>query len=335
MMNKPGIAVTMPKGKIFDTFFDKEIIKAVESIGDVSWNETGRQYTPKELGEVLKNKQICISGWGTPCFDETVLQHAEKLRLVAHTGGSVRPYVTDFAYEKGIRACSGNKVFARSVAEGVIAYALAELRRIPCFSSEVKQGTWPRFFENRGLLDRSVGIVGYGMIAGYLVEMLSVFHTPIKVYSRHIGQEELDRFSMTKASLEEIFSTCDIVSLHSGMTPQNYHLITEPLLDSMKDGAVLINTARGAIIDEAALCRVLARKNISAVLDVYEQEPLPADSPLLKLENALLMPHMGGPTVDRRRAVTKAVIADIRRFLNGEPLDCEISYEYAQKMTTG
>lgn len=333
-MNRPEIAVTIPRGVVFDTFFDSALIQELESIGNVTWNETGHQFTAEELCRHIKGRQICITGWGTPNFDEKVLEGADKLALIAHTGGSVRPYVTDAAFEKGIRTCSGNKVFAQSVAEGVIAYALAELRQIPRFSADLKKGIWAQNFQNRGLLDRSVGIVGYGMIAGFLAEMLSVFHTPIKVFSNHIQQDELDRFGMKKASLEEIFESCDIVSIHCGMTSANYHLITEPLLCSMKKDAVLINTARGAVIDEAALCRVLGQGNISAVLDVYEQEPLPADSPLLECKNALLMPHMGGPTIDRRKAVTREVLKDIRRFLQGEELNCEIRFEYAKKMST-
>ena len=139
---------------------------------------------------------------------------------------------------------------------------------------------------------------------------------------------------MEKAELEELFATCDIISIHSGMTPENHHLVTRELLQSMKPGALLINTARGAVIDEPALCEVLAaRPDLSAALDVYETEPLPASHPLEKLPNVLLMPHMGGPTVDRRLAVTRSVTQDIRRFLAGQPMSCEISRSYAAKMS--
>lgn len=306
----------------------------LEAIGDVQWNESNAQYSSAQLGEKLKDIDICVTGWGVAIFDEAVLAHANRLKLIAHTGGSVRPYVSDAAYEKGIRVVSGNYIFAQSVAEGVIAYTLASLRDIPKFSSELKQGVWPSGFYNRGLLNKTVGIVGYGMIAKILVDMLLPFHVKVKVYSRHLSQEEMDAKGMQKADLQEIFSTCDIVSIHSGMTKENYHLITEELLSSMQEGALLVNTARGAVIDEAAMCRVLARKNIFAALDVYETEPLPADHPLLKLDNALLMPHMGGPTIDRRLVVTQSVIDDMERFLRGEPLQYEISKAYAAKMST-
>ena len=253
-MNDIHILVTMPQHAVFRTFFDADAMAALEHIGTVHWNTLGRQYTQDELGAAVRGMDICVTGWGTPVFDEAVLAQADRLRLIAHTGGSVKPYVTDAVYGRGIRVVSGNEVFAESVAESVVAYALASLRQIPYHSVNLAGGIWPESFANRGLLDRSVGIVGYGMIARYVVGMLAPFHCPIKVFSRHIGQDELDRCHMEKAELEELFATCDIISIHSGMTPENHHLVTRELLQSMKPGALLVNTARGAVIDEPALC---------------------------------------------------------------------------------
>lgn len=329
------ILVTMPEDQVFRTFFDQENRRALEALGEVEWNRSGRQFTPEELRERLKDRQICVTGWGSPVFQQEILDSAPELKLIAHTGGSVKPYVTEAVYERGIRVVSGNRVFAESVAESVIAYALSSLRDIPYYSSRLKEGYWPEQFCNRGLLDRSVGIVGYGMISGYLVRMLQPFHNSIKVYSRHIEEQELEKWNMQRAGLEEIFSQCDIISIHSGMTKENYHLITEDLLRKMKPGALLINTARGAVIDEEALVRVLQDQDIYAVLDVYEKEPLPTDHPLTKCPRAILMPHMGGPTIDRRLVVAKAVIGDIARFQEGKEMDCEIVRTYARTMSGG
>jgi len=324
----------MPKHATFYTFFNQEIIDSLEQLAEVIWNEsTTEQFTKQQLRTLIKDVDFIITGWGTPILDEEILQNANKLKMVAHTGGSVKPYVTDAVYERGITVVSGNNIFAESVAESVIAYALASLRDIPKYSSDLKQGIWPSGYYNKGLLNKRIGIVGYGMIAKYTVEMLKPFHAEILVYSKHISQEELDKHQMKKADLEEIFSTCDIVSLHSASTPANYHMINESLLMSMQEGALLLNTARGAIIDEEALVRVMRTKNIYAVLDVFEVEPLPAKHPLTTLENAILMPHMGGPTVDRRFIVTRQIINEIKRFLSGEPLICEISQAYASTMT--
>lgn len=329
------ILVTVPQTKGFDTFFDAEQIQRLEHLGRVQWNVTGQQLTQIQLCEMIQGKDICITGWNTPVLDRAVLANADRLKLIAHTGGSVKPYVPDDAYEKGVRVISGNRLFSISVAEGVIAYALASLRNIPQFSSGLKHGIWPNSFENRSLLDKRIGLVGYGMVARSLVEMLKPFGCTIFIHADYMSREELATQNLVKSELNEIFAQCDIVSLHCGMTDRNYHLIEKKLFGSMKKGALFINTARGAVMNEADFCKVFqARTDLTAVLDVYEQEPLPVDSPLLRLDNVLCMPHMAGPTTDRRLNVTRSLLDDIERFLNDSPLQNEILRGHAARMST-
>ena len=334
-MSELKILVTMPKNAVFYTFFDQETIVLLEQFGEIVWNESEKeQFTKAELCKKIVDIDVIITGWGTHLLDEEVVNHANKLKLVCHTGGTVKPYVSDAIYDKGIAVVSGNNVFAESVAESVIAYALASLRDIPKYSTELKQGIWPSQYYNRGLLNKKIGIIGFGMIARYTVNMLKPFHPELYVYTKEISQQDLDTFSLTQVSLEEMFTTCDIISIHLSSTAETYHLINENLLTMMKDGALLINTARGAIIDEKALMKVLnERKNIYAALDVYEVEPLPSDYPLLQLDNAFLMPHMGGPTIDRRLIVTKQIIKEIELYFSGQPPICPISKVYAKLMT--
>lgn len=328
------ILVSIPDGEVRDSFFSEEQRVRLERLGCVEWNANAEQYGEEELAEKLRGVDICISGWGNTPFHEKTLKYADKLKLIAHIGGSVRPMVGDAAFERGIRVCSGNRVFAESVAEGVLAYMLCSLRRIGEYEARMAAGEWPSLIGTRGLLGRSVGLVGYGMIAEYLVKFLKPFGCRIMVSSRHISAEELAEAGIEAAAAEEIFRTCDIVSLHSSLTARTKHSIGADLLNSMKDGALLVNTARGALIDEEALVLVLQERPVWAALDVFETEPLPMDSPLRECERVLLMPHAAGPTADRRYVVTSHVLDDIGRFLNGEPLDCEIDFARAGTMTT-
>lgn len=328
------ILVSIPDGEVRDSFFSEEQRVRLERLGCVEWNANAEQYGEEELAEKLRGVDICISGWGNTPFHEKTLKYADKLKLIAHIGGSVRPMVGDAAFERGIRVCSGNRVFAESVAEGVLAYMLCSLRRIGEYEARMAAGEWPSLIGTRGLLGRSVGLVGYGMIAEYLVKFLKPFGCRIMVSSRHISAEELAEAGIEAAAAEEIFRTCDVVSLHSSLTARTKHSIGTDLLNSMKDGALLVNTARGALIDEEALVLVLQERPVWAALDVFETEPLPMDSPLRECERVLLMPHAAGPTADRRYVVTSHVLDDIGRFLNGEPLDCEIDFARAGTMTT-
>lgn len=328
------ILVSIPDGEVRDSFFSEELRERLERLGGVEWNANTEQYGEEELAEKLRGVDICISGWGNTPFHEKTLKYADKLKLIAHIGGSVRPMVGDAAFERGIRVCSGNRVFAESVAEGVLTYMLCSLRKIGEYEARMAAGEWPSLIGTRGLLGRSVGLVGYGMIAEYLVKFLKPFGCRIMVSSRHISAEELAEAGIEEATAEEIFRTCDIVSLHSSLTARTKHSIGADLLNSMKDGALLVNTARGALIDEEALVSVLQERPVWAALDVFETEPLPMDSPLRECERVLLMPHAAGPTADRRYVVTSHVLDDIGRFLNGEPLDCEIDFARAGTMTT-
>lgn len=328
------ILVSIPDGEVRDSFFSEEQRVRLERLGCVEWNANAEQYGEEELAEKLRGVDICISGWGNTPFHEKTLKYADKLKLIAHIGGSVRPMVGDAAFERGIRVCSGNRVFAESVAEGVLAYMLCSLRRIGEYEARMAAGEWPSLIGTWGLLGRSVGLVGYGMIAEYLVKFLKPFGCRIMVSSRHISAEELAEAGIEAAAAEEIFQTCDIISLHSSLTARTKHSIGADLLNSMKDGALLVNTARGALMDEEALVSVLKERPVWAALDVFETEPLPMDSPLRECERVLLMPHAAGPTADRRYVVTSHVLDDIGRFLNGEPLDCEIDFARAGTMTT-
>ena len=139
---------------------------------------------------------------------------------------------------------------------------------------------------------------------------------------------------MTRAeSLDRVFSSCDIVSLHMARTPETYHVINKKLLAMMPDGALLVNTARGSVVDEQALADELLTGRIHAVLDVFEEEPLPADSRLRGLDNVILIPHLAGPTGDRFELVSLALIEDMKRMLNGEPLEHTIEASHAVRMT--
>lgn len=139
---------------------------------------------------------------------------------------------------------------------------------------------------------------------------------------------------MQRADLAEIFSTCDIISLHTAYNEYTRHMVNAELLSKIKEGALFVNTARGGLVDEEALVRELRTGRFRAVLDVFETEPLPAESGLLNLENVLLMPHMCGPTVDRRAHIAAALLEEARAYLeDGAGLPDEITLERALCMS--
>ena len=141
--------------------------------------------------------------------------------------------------------------------------------------------------------------------------------------------EQVGRF----ASLDELFSECDIVTLHLSRNPGTLGMINRALLEKLRPGTLFVNTARGAIVDEEALIDLLKQGRFNAALDVFVKEPLDADSPLRTLPNVMPMPHRAGPTIDMREVVVLELARDIGRFVRGEPLEHEVSLAYARQMT--
>ena len=329
--------VTLPKNSVFPTFFTEENISLAESLGQVVWNDRNIHLTHEEIADRIGDSDIYVTGWGSPRLDSRILDRAPNLKLLVHLCGTVVPFVSDEMWERGVRVISGNDFFAESVAEGTIGYMLTALRDIPKYSTRLKnEKKWKTAADtNRGLLGKSVGIVSYGAIARHLVRMLQPFRVNIKIYDiKPLPEADKEKYRLTEASLEEIFSTCDIVTVHTPLNDQTHHLIGEDLLALLPEDALFVNTSRGAIVDQAALERQLAFGRFRALLDVYEKEPLPAESPLYALDNVILMPHMGGPTVDLRRDITKALLSEAYDFLeNGTPLPHEISRAAVEMMS--
>ena len=329
------IVVAMPEGAVRRSFFPPEVCGQLEGLGHVVWNTGSANYTPARLAEALADADVVFTGWGTPALTGEVIKDARALRVMAHTGGSVAEYATPELYAAGVRVLSGNEIYAASVAEGTIAYMLTALRRLPYFMDMVKtQGWHSGMWYNEGLLGQTVGIVEFGAVARHLVRLLKPFGVHIKVCAGHVTPEEAAALGVEKAGLEELFETCRIVTLHGASGPTTHHMVGRALLEKMQDGALFVNTARGSLVDEAALAQVLAqRPGMQAILDVFETEPLPAESPLRRLPNAYIVPHMAGPTIDRRPLVTAGLIDGIRALEAGGAPQLEITARRARFMS--
>ncbi len=329
------ILVTVGAGEVFDSFFTPKVREVLEGLGEVEYNATGHQaYTKEELIRHVKDVDILITGWGTPRVDEDVMKEANRLKIHAHTGGTMATMTCKEEYDRGVIVLSGNDLFAKSVAEGTLVYTLMALRKMYEDVNSMKSGGWRRIpGRNSGLIGKKIGIVGYGAISKYYIELLKWFEPEILVASKHITVEEARQKGIKIASLEEIFETCDIISLHNALNDENRGLITGKLFHKIKPGALFVNTARaGVVVEEDMMCE-LRTGRFTAVLDVFHKEPLPVESELRVMSNVILFPHMAGPTFDIREQVTLKLIRDIQAILSGDPYEDEIPYEYAIRMT--
>ena len=218
-----------------------------------------------------------------------------------------------------------------------MAYILTAQRRIPHYSRRfTEEKIWRTGGEfTDSLLGKTVGLVSYGAIAKHLVRMLAPFRVKIKVYDiKPLPMADKEKYGLCEASLEEIFSTCDIVSLHTPLYDATYHMIDDRLLALIRKDALLVNTARGGLIDTEALIRHLNAGDFRAIIDVYEEEPPAEDAPIFHAKNAILLPHMGGPTVNLRSYITKVLLKEAAAFIEtGADLAHEITREMKNRMS--
>lgn len=248
------------------------------------------------------------------------LRLGERLRLVHKLGAGVNTIDVDAAIELGIAVANMPGANAPSVAEGTVLLMLAALRRLPALDRATRQGRgWPLDPELgetvRDIGGCTVGLVGYGNIAKRVGEIVaSMGATVVHTSTRDDGQPGW-------LPLRELLAVSDIVSLHLPLTEKTHHLLDEDSIAVMKPGAVLVNTSRGAIINEPALVAALRDGRLAAAgLDVFEDEPVAPDNPLFELDNAVLTPHVTWYTADTMRRYLIEAVQNCRRLRDGEPL---------------
>ena len=327
------IYCSIPNDNTGRSFITDKALAELEKVGELTRNMTDKQPTADDLVRDAYDADVIVCGWGSLMFSKDVTDRLPNLKMIAYAGGSMAGTVDDSVYEKGIVTLTGNYIFAMSVAEGCLAYTMCALRELERYMRQVREGGWNENWTNRGLFGKKIGLVGFGEIAKNFVRMLAPFDMEILINSGHLSDEEAASYGARKASREEIFETCDIVSLHMSLTPKTEGSIGRELLEKLQPHALFVNTARGTLVDEKAMEELLAEGRFYAAIDVFGQEPLPVDSRLRKLPNVMLTPHLGGPTIDMREYIICSFAKDIKAFAEGRPLKHEIGAAASSRMT--
>ena len=289
-----------------ETFIGKEAEVLLSSFAKLDKNKTSHPLPESELSRFIREVDGVIVGWGDNGLSEKNLQDTRKLRIIGIIGASVKKIQPELAFKKGITVVNAAKVIGDCVAEHTLAFMLNWIRRIGDFDRKMKagqfsQGSWDDLAVTSSwdtgsfLTGKKIGIVGMGIVGEKLVELLEPFQVKIRAYSPHFPQDKAKSMGVVLTSLEDVLQNSQIISIHAGLREDTLHLIGERELNLIPEGALLINTARGKIVDERALISVLEKKKIYAALDVYSEEPLPRENPLRKLENVILTPHTAGP----------------------------------------
>lgn len=279
----------------------------------------------------LDSVEILLSGWGCPPLDGATLDRMPKLRGVFHAAGTVKNHVTPACFERGIRVTSAAFANGIPVAEfTVAAIVLANKKafRASRLYREVKGfRLWSQEYPGIGNHDKVVGIVGASRIGRMVMERLRGFDLRMLVHDPYLDPGEARSLGAEPCELDDLLARSDVVSLHAPSVPATRHMIDRRRLGLLRGGAVLVNTARGALVDQKALTDELASGRIEAVLDTTDPEVLPADSPLYDLDNVFLTPHIAGSQGTETRRMLDLALEEIERFVRGEPLRHEVHAE--------
>lgn len=287
---------------------------------------------PEAIKNAIKECDIAVSGYAP--FTQKVLDASNNLKIVGISRGGPVNVDHQAATERNIivlRAVGRN---AESVADQTIGLILSEIRHIARHNKEIKTGEYFKKIHEMGRSDyldsynwieaneKVLGLIGYGQVGSRVAKRANAFNMRVIVYDPYIDENILISDKCEPVQLETLLETSDFISIHSGLSSETHHLVNTEAFLKMKNTAVLVNTARGSIIDEKALYKALKNGAIaSAALDVVEQDPIRVDNPLIQLENITLTPHTAGRSPDTELRGYRQIAQQVVKYIKGEEIN--------------
>lgn len=290
-----------------------------------SWMDTRRLLSPEEMIERIQGEDIPILLIEADFVFDEVFEGAEKLRFLGICRAAVNHVDIDAATEHGVLVVNTPARNAISVAELTIGLMLSLARQIPAAHSMIQSQRWTDpvepYISLRGveLAGKTVGIVGLGAVGFEVAKRLRAFDMPLLVYDPFVKPERLTELEARQVDLKELMKKSDFVTIHCTASPETAGLIGPEEIESMRPAAYLINTAGWEIVDEISLMNALEKRLIAgAAFDIYQSHPVPLNSPLFKLNNVVLTPHIGGSTDGTLERYSRILTEEIERFLEGK-----------------
>lgn len=318
-MSRPVVAITIGEMH-YGRMMSQAAWDRLAAFAEIAHHAGQEPATKADLLALLPGADACITSWDVARLDADVMAAAPRLRALAHMGGSVRRVVSDALWERGIQVTSAAPALGQDVAETTVGFIIVGVKRIWPLAQHVREGGWREtpWWPSRELRGKVVGIIGGGNIGRHVIRLLAPFEPNVLLYDPYVADDEAARLGAAKADLDDLLRCADVITLHVPSLPQTEHLIDARRLAFMKDDALIVNTARGSLFDEAALVAELSRGRFFAFLDVTDPEPPAPDSPLRRLPNVVVTPHLAG-CIENCTRMGEMAVEELRRFFAGEP----------------
>jgi D-3-phosphoglycerate dehydrogenase len=298
-------------------YLEEEHVKKLRSLGDLEIFQEPSD-TPDELKNRIDAADIVIVGWSHLTRD--IISSAKKLKMISIWATTCHYADLQAAKERGIVVTHVPGYATEAVAEHVFALLLAAVRRLLAADKNVRRGDFDwRQFAGIELCGKTLGIIGTGSIGLRVAEIGKVFKMQVLGYDKYPNQERAKEIGMEYVDLHELVEKSDVITLHVTLTSETERLLGRKEIESMRNGAVIVNTSQGRIVDEAALIEALKSGKISyAGLDVFEKEPPARDNPLFRLDNTVLSPHIGFHTLEAKRRCSDICVDNVVKFIRGQ-----------------
>jgi len=274
----------------------------------------------EEMIELVRDANAIISG-DSPLTSQ-ILENAKSLKIIARVGVGYDNVDLDAATRRHIIVTNVPGALSASVAEHTILLMLAVARRLIVADKNVREGRWADYFQHAPSFElngKTLGLLGLGAIGSAVAQRAKAFNMEVLVYDPYVDEDRVARIGYRRVELDRLLKESDVVSIHSPLTTETKKLIGERELNLMKKSAILINTARGMIVDESSLIEALKKGTIAgAGMDVLTREPPRQDDPILTLENVTLTPHCAAFALDALRRLWFACSDVVLRVLSGE-----------------
>lgn len=284
-----------------------------------AWKE---KHSALQLPELLADADAVITQFAPLTAD--VIQSMQRARVIVRYGIGVDNVDLLAAKARGIPVCNVPDYCIDEVADQTLAFMLATTRQVLSNCHAVREGRWglaTPLEQMRTLRDLTVGLVGFGRIGREVAARLQPFHCRVLVHDPAVTDAAVEKSGCHSVRMDQLFAESDLISLHCPSMPQTRGMINRDSLSAMKQGAILINVARGDLIDSDALCEALLKKHLSAAaLDVFTPEPIPSDHPMLQMENVIFASHIASCSVRAVRTLRETAATIAAMALRGEPL---------------
>ncbi|MFD1606979.1 2-hydroxyacid dehydrogenase [Oceanobacillus luteolus] len=297
----------------------EDLIMKLESVAEFEIYDE-RPKTDEEFIRRVQYADALLLGWG---ISNEVIRACENLKMISFTGYGVRNFIDlEYTRKKGIIVTNTPAYGDNAVAEHALALMMALTKNIPENDRKIRKGNWDQSTSNMELKGKTIGLVGIGGIGKRMAELCNAMGMEVISWTFNPSVERGKELGVMFVELEELLDDSDIVSLHLPYTNNTQGIIGKPELEAMKPGCMLINTARAELVDTAALIQQLERGHLAgAGIDVFDQEPIHPDSPLLKMDNVILSPHVGYNTPESVSNIIKIAVDNVVQGLKGDPVN--------------